>query len=192
LLRVNVLKVGEGDHVLLYVMHHIVSDEWSTGILIKELRALYQAYLEGEESPLPELEIQYADFAVWQRAYLAGEVLEREVGYWREQLKGAAALELPADRPRPAEPSYRGGLERVCLSQSVSEGLRRLSRREGVTLFMILMATFKALLMRYSGQEDISVGTPIANRTRREVEGLIGFFVNTLVMRTDLSGNPSF
>src|SRR5262249_18343804 len=115
LLRVNVLKVGEGDHVLLYVMHHIVSDEWSTGILIKELRALYQAYLEGEESPLPELEIQYADFAVWQRAYLAGEVLEREVGYWREQLKGAAALELPADRPRPAEPSYRGGLERVCL-----------------------------------------------------------------------------
>src|SRR5262249_7760729 len=121
-----------------------------------------------------------------------GEVLEREVGYWREQLKGAAMLELPTDRPRPAAPSYRGGVEIIDLGASLSEGLRRLSRREGATLFMTLMAAFKGVLMKYSGQEDISIGTAIANRTRKEVEGLIGFFVNTLVMRTDLSGNPSF
>jgi amino acid adenylation domain-containing protein len=193
LLRIKVLRLSEEDHVLLYTMHHIVSDEWSMGVLIRELASLYRAYSAvGEEAPLPELEIQYADFAIWQRAYLSGEVLDREVGYWREQLKGAAVLELPSDRPRPAEPSYRGGVARSDLSRLLSEGLRRLSQREGVTLFMTLMAAFKALLMRYSGQEDISVGTVIANRTRREVEGLIGFFVNTLVMRTDLSGNPSF
>src|SRR5262249_35277347 len=158
----------------------------------KELGTFYRAFLEGDATPLPELEIQYADFAVWQRGYLAGSVLENEVGYWRNQLKGAAVLELPADRPRPAEASYRGGLERIEIGREVSEGLKRLSRREGVTIFMALMAAFKALLMKYSGQEDISVGTVIANRTRKEVEGLIGFFANTLVMRTDLNGNPSF
>jgi amino acid adenylation domain-containing protein len=192
LLKVKVLKLEEDDHLLLYTMHHIVSDGWSMGILIREVETLYQAYLAGEESPLPDLEIQYADFAVWQRAYLAGEVLEREVGYWREQLKDVAVLELHADLPRPAAPSHRGGLERIELDHPLSEGLRRLSRREGATIFMTLMAAFKALLMRYSRQEDVSVGTVIANRTRKEIEGLIGFFVNTLVMRTDLSGNPSF
>ena len=129
---------------------------------------------------------------VWQREYLAGGVLEGEIGYWKEQLKDAAILELPTDYPRPATPSYRGGSERVELGREVSEGLKRLSQREGATLFMALMAAFKVVLMRYSGQEDLSVGTVIANRTRKEVEGLIGFFVNTLVMRTDLSGNPSF
>jgi amino acid adenylation domain-containing protein len=199
MLRVKVLKLEEEEHLVLYTMHHIVSDEWSMGILIREVETLYRAYSmegagsAGEESPLPELEIQYADFAVWQRAYLAGGVLENEIGYWREQLKDAAVLELPADRARPAEPSYRGGCKMVRLGHPpLSEELKTLSRREGTTLFMALMAGFKALLMRYSGQEDISVGTAIANRTRREVEGLIGFFVNTLVMRTDLSGNPSF
>ena len=192
LLRVKLLKLEEKEHALLFTMHHIVSDEWLMGILIKEVGAFYQAFLEGDESPLPELEIQYVDFAVWQREYLAGSVLENEVGYWRNQLKGAAVLELPADRPRPAQTSYRGGLERIELGREVSEGLRALSRREGVTLFMALMASFKALLMKYSGQEDVSVGTVIANRMRKEVEGLIGFFANTLVMRTDLSGNPSF
>jgi amino acid adenylation domain-containing protein len=193
LLRIKVLRLAEEDHVLLYTMHHIVSDEWSMGVLIRELASLYRAYSAGgEEAPLPELEIQYADFAIWQRAYLVGEVLDREIGYWREQLKDVVVLELPADRPRPAEPSYRGGVARLDLSRLLSEGLRRLSQREGVTLFMTLMAAFKALMMRYSRQEDISVGTVIANRTRREIEGLIGFFVNTLVMRTDLSGNPSF
>src|SRR6185369_7277938 len=139
LLRVKVLKLEEEEQVLLYTMHHIVSDAWSMEILIGEVGALYRAYSmggAGDEAPLPELEIQYADFAVWQRAYLTGEVLDGEVGYWREQLKDAAVLERASGRPRPAAPSYRGGLERVELSHSLSEGLRRLSRREGATLFM--------------------------------------------------------
>jgi len=192
LLRVRVLKLDEEEHVLLYTMHHIVSDGWSMGILIKELGTLYQAYLAEEESPLPELEIQYADYAVWQRKYLTGEVLENEVGFWKEQLKSAAVMELPTDHARPVAPSYRGGIERLEIGKEVHEGLKRLGRREGATMFMALMAAFKVVLMRYSGEEDVSVGTAIANRTRREVEGLIGFFINTLVMRTDLSGNPSF
>ena len=192
LLRVKLLKLEEKEHALLFTMSHIVSDGWLMAILIREVDTLYRAYLVGDESPLPELEIQYADFAVWQREYLAGDVLEKEVEYWREQLKNAAVLELPADRARPASPSYRGSLKMMRLGRRLSEDLKMFSRREGATLFMTLMAAFKTLLMRYSGQEDISVGTVIANRTRREVEGLIGFFVNTLVMRTDLSGNPSF
>jgi amino acid adenylation domain-containing protein len=177
---------------MLFTTHHIVSDAWSMGVLVREFCALYQAMCEGKESPLPELEIQYADYAVWQRQYLDGGALEAEVGYWKEKLKGAAILELPTDHPRPAAPSFRGGKEKVDLSRELSEGLKRLSQREGATLFMTLMAAFKTLLMRYSGEEDISVGTAIANRTRKEIEALIGFFVNTLVMRTDLSGNPSF
>ena len=192
LLRVKVLKLAEDDHVVLYSMHHIVSDGWSMGVLVREVCALYEAMVQGQPSPLPELGIQYADYARWQREYLSGEVLSGEVEYWRERLAGAATLELPADHPRPAASSYRGGRERVELGREVREGLRRLSQREGATLFMVLMAAFKVVLMRYSREEDLSVGTVIANRTRREVEGLIGFFVNTLVMRTDLSGNPSF
>ena len=195
LLRCELLLLSEKEYVLVVNLHHIVTDGWSEGILIKELGALYRAYSMGdaaEYDPLPEPEIQYADYAAWQRSYLSGEVLEREVEYWREQLQDVEALELPTDRPRPAEPSHRGGWERLELGASLIDGLRRLSRREGATLFMTLMAAFKVVLMRYSGQEDISVGTAIANRTRKEVEGLIGFFVNTLVMRTDLSGNPSF
>jgi amino acid adenylation domain-containing protein len=192
LLRVKVLKLAEEEHALFYTMHHIVSDGWSVGVLIREVCALYEAFSEGKPSPLEELEIQYADYAVWQRERLAGEGLEREVGYWKERLKDAAVMELPTDHPRPAGPSYRGGRERVEIGPELSEGLKRLSQREGATLFMTLMAAFKVVLMRYSGEEDVSVGTVIANRGRREVEGLIGFFVNTLVMRTDLGGNPSF
>src|SRR5215470_17357814 len=192
LLRVKVLKLEEEEHVALFTMHHIVSDAWSTGVMVREVCALYEALSEGKESPLEELPIQYADFAVWQREYLTGGVMEAEVGYWKEQLKDAAVLELPTDHARPASPSYRGGRERVEISRECSEGLRRISQREGATLFMALMAAFKALLMKYSGEEDVVVGTVIANRTRREVEGLIGFFVNTLVMRTNLGGNPSF
>ena len=192
LIRVKALELEEEDHVLLYTMHHIVSDAWSMEVLAREVSTLYQAMIEGKESPLPELEIQYADYAVWQRKYLAGEILKGEVGYWKEKLKDAAVLELPTDHARPAAPSYRGGIERVEISKESSEGVRRLSQREGATLFMALMAAFKVVLMRYSGKEDISVGTPIANRTRREIEGLIGFFINTQVMRTDLGGNPSF
>ncbi|MBO0784206.1 MAG: hypothetical protein J2P37_35820, partial [Ktedonobacteraceae bacterium] len=192
LLRVKVLKLDEEQHVVLFTMHHIVSDEWSIEILIGEVKALYQAYIAGQPSPLAELPIQYADFAIWQRDYLAGEVLESEVGYWKEQLRDAAGLDLSIDHTRSAAPSHRGGRVMVEIGYLLGEELKRLSQREGATLFMILMAAFKLLLMRYSGVEDISVGTPIANRTRREVEGLIGFFVNTLVLRTDLSGNPSF
>src|SRR4029453_3530448 len=186
-----VLKLEEEDHVLLYTLHHIVSDEWSMGVVAREVRTLYQAFERGEESPLAELEIQYADYAVWQREYLAGGVMEEGVGYWKEQLRDAAVLELPADHRRPAAPSRRGGLERIELRGELSEGLRRLSRREGATLFMALMAGFKTLLMRYSGEEDVGVGTVSATRARTGVEGLIGFFVKALVLGTGLSGNPS-
>src|SRR5262249_54563840 len=134
----------------------------------------------------------YADFAKWQREYLAGGVLDEEVGYWKEKLKDTAMIGLPTDYVRPAAPSYRGALVGVDIGEAPHEGLKKLSRREGATMLMVLMAAFKVVLMRYSGQENISVGTVVANRTRREMEGVIGFFVNTLVMRTDLSGNPSF
>jgi amino acid adenylation domain-containing protein len=193
LLRVKLLRVSEQEHVLVLAMHHIISDGWSAGVFFRELSALYAAYAAGEESPLQELPIQYADYAVWQRGWLQGEVLEQQLTYWRERLTGAAPmLELPADRVRPAVQSYRGAVARFEVSREVSEGLKALSQREGVTLFMTLLAAFKVLLYRYTGQADMVVGSPIAGRTRAEVENLIGFFVNTLVLRTDLSGGPSF
>ena len=192
LLRVKVLRLEEERHVALFNLHHIIGDAWSMGLLVREVGLLYEAMSRGQRSPLPEPEIQYADYAVWQREYLGGGALEREVRYWKEQLKGAAVMDLPADHARPAVSTYRGGRERVEIDKKLSDDLRRLSQREGASLFMALMAAFKALLMRYSGEEDVSVGTAITNRTRRGVAGLIGFFVNTLVMRTDLSGNPSF
>ena len=192
LMRSKVLKLDREHHVLLFNMHHIVSDAWSMGVIVREVCALYEAMSEGQGSPLPELEIQYADYAKWQREYLAGETLEREVSYWKERLKDSEMIDLPTDYARPSAPSYRGAVEKIQIGKKLSEGLTRLSQREGVTLFMTLMAAFKALLMRYSGQEDLSVGTSIANRTRRELEGLIGFFVNMLVMRTNLGGDPSF
>jgi hypothetical protein len=174
-------------------MHHIVSDGWSMGLLVREVAALYKAYQEGQESPLEELAVQYADYAVWQREWLAGEVLEGQLEYWRRQLAGApAVLELPADRPRPRVQSYRGATSEFRLNEELTAGLKELSRRSGVTLFMTLLAGFEVLLWRLSGQEDICVGTAIANRTRRETEGVIGFFVNTLVLRAELSGELSF
>ncbi len=193
LFRATLLRVSNDEHVLLVAMHHIISDEWSTRLLFREIGALYTAYASGQESPLGELPVQYADYAVWQREYLSGEVLERQVEYWRQQLAGAApVLELPADRVRPAVQSYRGASVRFAVDREVTNGLKALSQREGVTLFMTLLAAFKVLLYRYTGQEDIVVGSPIAGRTRAEVENLIGFFVNTLVLRTDLSGAPGF
>ena len=192
LLRVKVLSLIRTNTRCFYTMHHIVSDAWSVGILVREFGALYQAYSAGELSPLPELEIQYADYAVWQRNYLQGDVLERQLSYWRKQLEGAPPLELPIDHPRPALASYRGANLNFEVSKEVAEGLQALSRREGVTLFMSLLAAFQTLLMRYSGQEDISVGSPIANRTRAESEALIGFFTNTLVLRTQVEGELSF
>ncbi|HEX8921031.1 MAG TPA: condensation domain-containing protein, partial [Pyrinomonadaceae bacterium] len=193
LLRAKLLRLSEEEHVLLMTMHHIVSDGWSMGILIREVAALYEAFSHGAASPLPELAIQYADFAVWQREWLEGEVLEKQLGYWREQLGGAPpVLELPTDKARPAMQSFSGAVYEFELGQELRKGLEALSRREGATLFMTLLAAFQTLLGRYSGQTDIVVGSPVANRNRAETEGLIGFFVNMLVLRTDLSGNPSF
>ncbi|MBP1599408.1 MAG: Glutamate-1-semialdehyde aminotransferase, partial [Acidobacteria bacterium] len=192
LFRATVLRLGDQQYVLVLVMHHIVTDGWSLGVFYRELAILYQAFLKGEASPLPPLPIQYADFAIWQRQWLKGEVLEREIGYWKEQLDGLAVLELPTDRPRPPMLTYQGTRQNFTLPPSLTQALKNLSRREGVTLFMTLLAAFQTQLHRYSGQEDIAVGSPIANRSREELEPLIGFFVNTLVLRTKLDGNPSF
>ena len=193
LFRSRLLRLGEDDHVLVLAMHHVVSDGWSMEVLSGELGALYEAFARGEPSPLPELPVQYADFAVWQRAWLSGEVLEREIAWWRERLEGAPpVLELPTDHARPAMPGPRAGHVFRALPPETAEGVRALARREGATPYMVLLAALDLLLARWSGQEDVVVGTPIANRTRRETEGLIGFFVNTLALRTDLSGNPSF
>jgi len=192
LLRATLLRLEPEEHVLLFTMHHIVSDGWSMGLLVREVAALYKAYQEGQESPLEELAVQYADYAVWQREWLAGEVLEGQLEYWRRQLAGApAVLELPADRPRPRVQSYRGATSEFRLRGELTAALKDLSRRSGVTLFMTLLAGFEVLLWRLSGQEDICVGTAIANRTRRETEGVIGFFVNTLVLRAEMKGEMS-
>jgi amino acid adenylation domain-containing protein len=193
LFRATLLRLGAEDHALLLSMHHIVSDGWSMGVLYPELSALYAAYREGRTSPLPELAVQYADYAVWQREQLEGDVLDRQLAYWRERLAGAPELlELPTDHPRPAVQTYRGATVPVELSAELLERLQALGRNEGTTLYMTLLAAFQVLLAKYSGSEDVVVGSPIAGRTRKETEELIGFFVNTLVLRTDLSGDPSF
>ena len=192
LMRVKMLKLGEERHVALFTMHHIVSDGWSMGVLVREVSAHYKAMCEGKDSPLSEPEIQYADYAVWQREWLKGEVLERQLNYWRNQLGEMPTLELPTDRPRALTQSYRGANETSRINGETAERLKRLSRKQGCTLFMTLLGAFQILLSRYSGQQDIVVGTDIANRNRKETEDLIGFFVNQLVLRTDLSGEPSF
>jgi len=192
LLRVMLLRLNQTEYILLLTMHHIISDGWSMGVLIQELAALYEAFFNSKPSPLPELPIQYADFAVWQRQWLQGAVLERQLTYWKQQLAGApAVLLLPTERPRPAVQTFTGSQRSLTLSQNLTEALQALSRREGVTLFMTLLTAYKALLCCYTQQFDVLVGTPIANRTSFETEQLIGFFTNTLVLRTDLSGNPS-
>ncbi|MEV6868841.1 amino acid adenylation domain-containing protein, partial [Streptosporangium subroseum] len=192
LFRGRLIRIGVDDHLLSMVTHHVVSDEWSTGVLRGELTALYDAFRRGEPSPLPPLAVQYADFAVWQRDWLRGKVLEDQLGYWRDRLGGAPVLELPTDRPRPAVRSSGGGIVEFELSAPVVTGMRALSREAGATMFMTLLAAFTVLLGRYADQDDVVVGTPIANRNRAEIEDLIGFFVNTLVLRTDLSGDPTF
>ncbi|HST61260.1 MAG TPA: amino acid adenylation domain-containing protein, partial [Longimicrobium sp.] len=193
LFRASLLRLAADDHVLLLCMHHVVSDGWSMGVLFGELSALYGAFVAGEPSPLPALAVQYADFAVWQRAHLQGAVLEGQIAYWKGQLAGAPALlELPADHPRPAVQRYRGTREPVEFPAALAERLEALGRREGATLYMVLLAAFQVLLGKYAGTDDVVVGSPIAGRTRGETEALIGFFVNTLVLRTDLSGDPGF
>ena len=193
LLRGTLLRLAEQEHVLLLTLHHIISDGWSMGVLFRELSALYDAFSTGKPSPLAELPLQYPDFAVWQREWLQGEVLEGQLSYWKNQLADApAVLELPTDRPRPPVQSYRGARQSMVLSGELNEALKTLSRQQGVTLFMTLLAAFQTLLHRYTQHDDIIVGSPIAGRNRTEIEGLIGFFVNTLVLRTDLSADPSF
>jgi len=193
LLRACLVRLGPEEHVLVLTVHHIASDGWSQGVLVREVGALYKAFSEGGESPLGELPVQYADFARLQRNWLAGDVLDKHLDYWRRQLAGPLPiLELPADRPRPEVQSFRGSTLTVHLPANLSESLNAICRSEGVTLFMLLLAAFKALLHRYTGQDDVVIGAPIANRNRVEIEGLIGFFVNTLVLRTDLSGDPDF
>jgi amino acid adenylation domain-containing protein len=193
LVRMTLVRLGREDHILLFTMHHILSDGWSMGVLHRELSVLYRAFVKGEPSPLPDLSIQYTDFAVWQREWLQGEVLEKQLSYWKKQLEGIpGVLNLPMDHPRPTVQSYRGARRSIQLSKELTQGLKVLSRKEGVTLFMTLLAAFQTLLYRYTGQDDIVIGSPIANRNRAEIEGLIGFFVNTLVLRANFSGNPTF
>ena len=194
MLRATLLWLGEEKHLLLLIMHHIAFDDsWSMGVLFREMAALYEAFSARQPSPLPDLPIQYADFAGWQRQCLQGDVLESQLSYWRQQLGDSPlVLELPTDHPRPAVQTYRGARQSLALPKTLSDSLQALSRQEGVTLFITLLAAFNTLLYRYTAQDDIVVGSPIAGRTRVETEGLIGFFINNLVLRTDLSGIPSF
>jgi acyl carrier protein len=193
LLRAKLIRVDEHEHIALFVMHHIISDGWSMGVLVKDIAALYNAFIEERSSPLAELPVQYADFAVWQREWLQGDVLELQLDYWRRQLgPHPPELLLPIDRPRPPLQTHNGARLTFSITSEVQRGLAALSRREGVTMFMTLLAAFQTLLYRYSSQEDIIVGTDMANRNRAETENVIGFFVNMLVLRTDLSGNPTF
>ncbi|HEY9404145.1 MAG TPA: amino acid adenylation domain-containing protein [Pyrinomonadaceae bacterium] len=191
--RTTLFRISEDEHIALLTMHHIISDGWSMSMLINEVSSLYPAFLRGAASPLPPLPIQYADYALWQRRWLDGDVLDRQLSYWRTQLEGAPpVLELPTDKARPPVRSFRGASRTSVLSAELTEGLKEVSRKEGATLFMVLLAGFNALLYRYTGQSDISVGTPIAGRTHTELEGLIGFFINTLVLRTQLDAEMSF
>ena len=192
LVRAKLLRLGAEEHALILTMHHIVSDGWSQGVFWWELAALYETYAASKPASLPELTIQYADFAHRQRLWLQSEVLDTQLAYWKQQLAGISALQLPTDHPRPRVHTFRGARHVLTLSPTLTQALKALSRRQGVTLFMTLLAAFQTLLHRYTGQNDVAVGSLIANRNRAEIEGLIGFFVNTLVLRTDLSGDPRF
>ncbi|HEU0301713.1 MAG TPA: amino acid adenylation domain-containing protein, partial [Longimicrobium sp.] len=192
LVRGRLALVGDEEHVLLLTMHHIVSDGWSMGVFVRELRALYGAFRAGEPDPLPPLPVQYADYAAWQRRWIGGAVLETQAAYWRETLAGVPELlELPTDRPRPARVDYNGARVRVTLDEELTAELKALGRRQGTTLFMTLLAGWATVLSRLSGQDDVVIGTPTANRGRTEIEGLIGFFVNTLAVRVDFSDSPA-
>jgi amino acid adenylation domain-containing protein/FkbM family methyltransferase len=192
LARGRLIRICEDEHVLLVTMHHIVSDGWSQGILVNEFSTLYNAYREGRDDPLPALSIQYADYAAWQRRWIDGDVLQAQAAYWQKTLTGAPVLlQLPTDRPRPAQQDFTSAYIEVVLEVELSAKLKALSEHHGTTLFMTLLAAWAAVLARLSGQDDLVIGTPVANRTRAEVEPLIGFFVNTLALRLDLSGDPS-
>ncbi len=193
LLRAKLLRLAEKEHIILLTTHHIISDNWSSNILIQEVAILYEVFSNGRFSPLPELAIQYADFAHWQRSWLQGETLDNQIGYWKERLSGVPALlDLPTDRPRPSVQTFHGEYLPFTLSNKLTHDIATLCRHEGVTPFMLLLAAFQTLLYRYSGQERINIGSPIANRNRADIEGLIGFFVNTLVFTSDFTDAPTF
>ncbi|MDB9388326.1 amino acid adenylation domain-containing protein, partial [Microcystis aeruginosa] len=192
-LRVKLWQLKTDEYVLLLAIHHIAADGWSIGVLIDELSVYYRSFCTGTKADLPDLSIQYADFAVWQRQWLTNEVLDRQLSYWKQQLTGVPLLhQLPTDHPRPAIQSFHGGTELLRLDNQLTQQLKKLSQESGSTLFMTLLAGFTVLLSRYSQQTDVVIGSPIANRNRTEIEGLIGFFVNNLVLRLDLSQEPSF
>jgi hypothetical protein len=191
LVRGRLLRLRSDDHVVLLTMHHIVSDGWSIGILVRELSILYHEFLNARPSPLPDLDVQYGDYAYWQRRSLTGPMLDSQLRYWRQRLAGAGPLlALPTDRLRPSAQTYRGSNAVTIVPGDVVQRLKALSRREGVTMYMTLLAAFQALLLRYTGQTDVLVGSPVSGRSWREVRGLIGLFLNTIVIRVDLSGNP--
>ncbi|QEH34736.1 Linear gramicidin synthase subunit B [Aquisphaera giovannonii] len=192
LFHARLLRLGEGDHALSLVLHHVVSDGWSTGVLIREATALYEAFRRGEPSPLPELPVQYADFASWQRRALSGDALNSHLAFWRDRLAGCVPPEIPADRPESAQAQGLAGEARARVEPAALGTVKRLAREGGATLYMALLAALDALLARYTGSDDVAVGTPVAGRSRPEAEGLVGFFVNTLVVRSDLSGSPGF
>jgi amino acid adenylation domain-containing protein/non-ribosomal peptide synthase protein (TIGR01720 family) len=192
LLRTTLLRLGKQNYIFLLTMHHIIADGWSMGVLFQELSDIYTAFCAHRRSPLPDLAIQYADFAVWQKNWLRGEVIDEQLAYWKQQLQDLPVLKLPTDWPRPAVQSFEGAVSTFWLPEPLYSALVELSQKEAATLFMTMLAAFQTLLYRYSGQEDIPVGTPVANRNRAELEDLIGFFVNTLVLRTNLSGDPTF
>ena len=193
LFRVSILELGDEEHVVFIVIHHIICDGWSMNVLLHEIAVLYCAFAAGETPSLPEIRIQYADFASWQRQWLQGDTLVSHLEYWRKKLEGIPSLlELPTDRQRPPVQSFEGAVEWFEISPELTESIKKFARGEGATLFMTLLAAFQALLSRYTGQEDFCVGTPVANRNCTEIEGLIGFFVNTLVIRADFSGEPTF
>ena len=192
LLRTTLLRLDAEEHVLMIATHHIVSDGWSLSIFEQELSALYAAFSNGQPSPLPDLPLQYADFSIWQRQWLQGEVLTSQLNYWKQKLDGAPpVLELPIDHPRPPMQTFRGAQQELALSDSLTEALNALSQQQGVTLYITLLAAFQTLLHRYCSQDDIIVGSPIAGRQRLETEGVIGLFVNTLAFRTQMGDNPS-
>ncbi|MGB8347641.1 MAG: condensation domain-containing protein, partial [Ktedonobacteraceae bacterium] len=192
LFRATLIKLSRHEHVLLLAMHHIISDGWSVEVLFRELQALYTAYVTGQPSPLPPLPIQYADYAIWQREWLQGEVLEKQLAYWKQQLGAIPVLQLPFDHPRPAIQTFRGVVQTFILPHALTAALKALSQRAGTTLFMTLMGAFQTLLFRYTEQTDITVGIPVAGRTESNLEDLIGCFINTLVLRTNFSGDPTF
>ena len=192
LLRVPLVQCGEQEHIILLTMHHIVSDGWSMKVLFRELTVLYHAYSNGQSSPLPELLIQYVDYTIWQRQWLEGKVVESQLTYWKKQLDNLPILQLPTDHPRPAVQTFQGRRQSLVLSKSLTDALKVLSQQQRVTLFMTLLATLQILLHWYTDQEEIVVGTDIANRNQFKTEPLIGFFINQLVLRINLSGNPTF